>query len=115
MRRIINLFGTPTERIWPGMNDLKSLANMKLFHQPFNNIKVVFPDSSPECISLLNRLFAYNPQRRATAEECLKSDYFNVSPLPCNPSLMPSLTGLTKRSSRKRNAAILQNERIEIV
>lgn len=83
---------------------------MKLYNQPFNNIRVVFPDASTETISLLNRLFAYDPQRRATAEECLKSDYFNVSPLPCDPSLMPSLSSLTKRSSRKRPALDFSKE-----
>lgn len=97
IRRIIQLLGTPTEKIWPGMSQLPTISNVTLMKQPYNNIKTIFSDRAPECIQLLNRLFMYNPEKRATATECLAHEYFTTSPLPCDPSMMPSLTGLTRR------------------
>uniref|UniRef100_A0A914HXZ0 cyclin-dependent kinase n=1 Tax=Globodera rostochiensis TaxID=31243 RepID=A0A914HXZ0_GLORO len=82
IRLIISLVGTPTEKIWPEM--------------PYNNIKAVFSDRSPECHAMLNSLFIYDPKRRATAKDCLENEYLKMSPLPCHPSMMPSLSGLTQ-------------------
>jgi len=114
LQRIIRLLGTPTEKIWPAIRELPLFSNIQLLNQPYNNIKTVFPDASVECITLLNRLFVYDPTKRATAEECLASDYMTIqSPLPCHPSMMPRLKrdGSTRRRTQKRAA----EEEIEIL
>jgi cyclin-dependent kinase 10 len=97
IRRIIHLLGTPTERIWPGMTSMAMTSKIQLFQQPYNNIKAVFSEATPECIDLLNSLFVYDPSRRASAEQCLASQYFSISPLPCDPTMMPSLKTLKKK------------------
>jgi len=38
----------------------------------------------------MNFMFMYDPIKRATAEDCLRSSYFKEPPLPCEPDLMPS-------------------------
>ncbi|CAG4954590.1 unnamed protein product [Colias eurytheme] len=51
----------------------------------------------------------YDPNKRATAEECLQSSYFKEQPLPCDPKLMPSfpqhrnMKGQQKGSSNQLN------------
>ncbi|KAK2141393.1 hypothetical protein LSH36_1109g00033 [Paralvinella palmiformis] len=73
-----------------GFSELPALQNFTLKRQPYNNVKHSFPWLSQAGISLLNALFMYNPQKRATARDCLESSYFKEQPLPCDPDLMPS-------------------------
>nr|CAD2200453.1 unnamed protein product [Meloidogyne enterolobii] len=105
IRLIIGLLGTPTEKIWPGMSKLPILEKMQLMKQPYNNIKALFSDRVPECLKLLNSLFVYDPKRRSTAEQCLDNEYFRLSPLPCDPSMMPSLSGLTRKRKRGKESS----------
>lgn len=105
VRLIIHLLGTPTEKIWPGLTELPMTQKVHLFQQPYNNIKTNFPELQPEGIDPLHSLFVYDPQRRATAAQCLQSKYFTISPLPCDPTMMPSLRSLTKKRRTSSAAA----------
>ncbi|OTF80897.1 hypothetical protein BLA29_000169 [Euroglyphus maynei] len=108
---IIDLIGTPNDRIWPGYTELPIAKSFNLKHQPFNNISHIFSCVSKAGIRLLNLLLMYDPWKRATADECLQSSYFRESPLrkytyrinthkkislkffyllACDPSVMPS-------------------------
>lgn len=87
---IVDLLGTPSESIWPGFSKLPACQNFTLKHQPYNNLKTKFPLLSAAGLRLLQFLFMFNPQRRATASECLQSSYFKEPPLPSDPRLMPS-------------------------
>ncbi len=79
MDLIIELLGTPNDQIWPGMSALPTLKDFSLRQQPYNNLKTRFPWLTPAGLRLLNFLFMYDPTKRATAAECLKSSYFQVS------------------------------------
>ncbi len=61
---IIDMFGTPTEKIWPGLNDLPSLKNFSLRQQPYNNVKQTFPWLSNAGLRLINFMFMYDPSKR---------------------------------------------------
>lgn len=87
---IVQLLGTPTEGIWPGFSLLPLAAQYSLRKQPYNNLKSRFSWLSEAGHRLLNTLFMYQPQRRATAPDCLQSSYFKEKPLPCEPELMPT-------------------------
>ncbi|KAH9392580.1 Cyclin-dependent kinase 10, partial [Tyrophagus putrescentiae] len=87
---IIDLIGTPNDKIWPGFSALSIPRSFNLKKQPFNNIAHVFAAASTASVRLLNLLLIYDPRKRATADECLGSSYFKESPLPCDPSVMPS-------------------------
>ncbi|XP_076046653.1 cyclin-dependent kinase 10-like isoform X2 [Oratosquilla oratoria] len=87
---IINLLGTPNDNIWPGFSSLPAMKTFTLKEQPYNNLKTRFPRLSTAGHRLLNFLFMYNPERRATATECLESSYFKEQPLPCDPTMMPT-------------------------
>lgn len=87
---IVEMFGTPNDTIWPGFSDLPALKQFSLKKQPYNNLRHKFSWLSDAGIRLLNFLFMYDPNKRATAEDCLDSSYFKEQPLPCDPELMPS-------------------------
>lgn len=78
---IIELLGTPNDSIWPNCSKLPVLESYNLKQQPYNNIKHTFNWVSPAGIRLINLLFMYDPNKRATAEECLQSSYFKEQPL----------------------------------
>lgn len=88
--RIIDLLGTPTERIWPGMGELPELKSFTLRSQPYNNLKRVFENATSACIDLLNGFFTYNPKGRISASAALEHVYFTEAPVACEPGLMPS-------------------------
>lgn len=83
---IIDLLGTPTDDIWPGLSSLPIMANINLRDQPFNNLKRRFTSLSENGLRLMNFLFMYDPRQRATAAECLQSSFFRENPRPCEPS-----------------------------
>ncbi|XP_054631245.1 cyclin-dependent kinase 10 isoform X2 [Dunckerocampus dactyliophorus] len=87
---IVQLLGTPNKNIWPGFSALPLIGQYSLRKQPYNNLKNKFTWLSEAGHRLLNLLFMYNPQRRATANDCLESSYFKEKPLPCEPELMPT-------------------------
>uniref|UniRef100_A0A5K3FI60 Protein kinase domain-containing protein n=1 Tax=Mesocestoides corti TaxID=53468 RepID=A0A5K3FI60_MESCO len=87
---IIDLLGTPNERIWPGMSALPLLKKITLKTQQYNNLRQTFPWLSDAGLRLLNFLFMYDPTKRARARECCQSSYFREHPLPCEPEMMPS-------------------------
>lgn len=90
LQLIIDLLGTPSEAIWPEFRTLPGIDNFVLKQQPYNNLKQKFPYLSPAGQRLLNFLFMYDPNKRATASECLQSSYFKETPTPCDPKLMPT-------------------------
>ncbi|XP_030379846.1 cyclin-dependent kinase 10 [Scaptodrosophila lebanonensis] len=87
---IIELLGAPSESIWPGFSELPAVKNFTLSEQPYNNLKTKFHMLCQPGRELLNILFIYNPNTRASADECLTSKYFTSAPLPCDARLMPT-------------------------
>ncbi len=92
-----------------GINKLKFFENFSLRNQPYNNLKHKIPWLSRTGLDLFNIMFMYDPNKRATASECLKSAYFKEKPLPCEPDLMPTFPQhrLTNSDYRKE-----QNEKL---
>ena len=90
MELVIDMFGTPTETLWPGLGRLPLLEKFTLKKQPYNNLRHTFPWLSPAGLRLLNFLFMYDPDKRATAADALQASYFKEQPHPCAPDLMPS-------------------------
>ncbi|XP_016094043.1 cyclin-dependent kinase 10-like [Sinocyclocheilus grahami] len=103
---IVQLLGTPNESIWPGFSRLPLVGQYSLRKQPYNNLKNKFTWLSEAGLRLLNLLFMYNPQRRATAKDCLESSYFKEKPLPCEPDLMPTFP----HHRNKRGGSVMENQ-----
>ena len=72
LHRIFRLLGTPTERIWPGVEGMPLVrsAEVDLTYQQtqyqYNNMRAAFPDISEEGFGLLNAMLTYDPKKRIT-------------------------------------------------
>ncbi|KAL3314552.1 hypothetical protein Ciccas_006825 [Cichlidogyrus casuarinus] len=99
---IIDLLGTPTDKIWRGLSELPAMKTITLKKQPYNNLRHTFPWLSDAGLRLLNFLFMYDPEKRGRARECCQSSYFREHPLPCEPDMMPSF--FQHRLKRKNDA-----------
>jgi cell division cycle 2-like protein len=52
---------------------------------------------------LLNRMLTYDPSRRITAREALEHRWFNESPFPVDPDMMPTWPSRSEGRPRARN------------
>ncbi|XP_039619380.1 cyclin-dependent kinase 10 isoform X2 [Polypterus senegalus] len=109
---IVQLLGAPNENIWPGFSKLPLVGQYSLRKQPYNNLKNKFTWLSEAGLRLLNFLFMFDPKRRATAEDCLKSSYFKEKPLPCEPELMPTFPH--HRNKRAASTSESQSKRSKV-
>jgi len=87
---IIELLGSPQDKIWPGLNQLPALRSFTLREQPYNNVKHTFPWLGARGVALINHLLMYYPRRRCTADEAVQHSYFKEHPYPCQVDMMPS-------------------------
>ncbi|KAA1066952.1 hypothetical protein PGT21_011800 [Puccinia graminis f. sp. tritici] len=75
--KIFKTLGRPTEEIWPG---LKLLPNASKFDlnaiQPYSTLRQKFRYVTEAGIDLMNKLLAYDPLQRISADEALKHPYF---------------------------------------
>ncbi|XP_065057555.1 cyclin-dependent kinase 10-like [Rhopilema esculentum] len=90
LQLIIDLLGTPNDKIWPGFSELPGPKNFTFKHQPYNNLRHKFTWLSDPGITLLQQMFTYDPKRRIPAKTSMKSSYFKEKPLPVDPGLMPT-------------------------
>uniref|UniRef100_A0AC34R7U6 Protein kinase domain-containing protein n=1 Tax=Panagrolaimus sp. JU765 TaxID=591449 RepID=A0AC34R7U6_9BILA len=90
LARIFSVMGFPTEKDW---HDLRRMPENAQMHVDFNAL--TYQNSSlqkymskykigltPTAFALLEKMLIFDPTKRATAEECLKDEYFKEEPLP---------------------------------
>ncbi len=90
LQSIINLLGTPNNKIWPGFSELPGPKTFNFKHQPYNNLRHKFSWLSESGIMLLQQLFTYDPSRRISAKSALQNSYFKERPLPVTADMMPT-------------------------
>jgi len=90
MQLIVDLLGSPNEKIWPDYIKLPAIKMFTFKHQPYNNLKVKFPWLTSAGIRFLNNLFMFDPEQRINADDALKSSYFKEKPIPVDRNMMPS-------------------------
>lgn len=90
IRLICELLGTPSSRIWPGLEKLPLFRKLQLPNCEYNSLRVRFPDEREDCLELLNRMLTFDPERRPTAADCLHHRYFGEPPAPQEPRWMPT-------------------------
>jgi len=76
IQKIHNVLGTPHQDV---LNKFKAKASHLDFNFPSKDgtgIARHLPQASPECIEILTRLLAYNPDERISARQALKHPYF---------------------------------------
>lgn len=78
--------------------------------QPYNKLRDKFPPTSfsgrptlsESGFDLLNRLLTYDPNKRITAEEALRHEWFREVPLPKSKEFMPTYPARHDHDRRTR-------------
>jgi cyclin-dependent kinase 12/13 len=86
--RIWRVCGSPTKESWPAASKLKLWDVMDIKTQP-RRLREHFRHLPESAIDLLDTMLTLDPDHRATAEQCLASEYFSIEPLPANAADMP--------------------------
>ncbi|XP_012567400.1 uncharacterized protein [Cicer arietinum] len=87
--KIFRTLGTPDEKIWPGLSKLPG-SKANFVKQRCSMLRMKFPAASFTGLpvlselgyDLLNKLLAYDPEKRITAEAALQHDWFLEGQLP---------------------------------
>lgn len=80
---IFEIMGTPTIEQWSNISELPwyELAKPKVFFE--SQFRSKLEDKlSKECLDLAEKLLAYNPRKRITAQNALRHPYFKENPRP---------------------------------
>ncbi|OQR76869.1 cyclin-dependent kinase 11B-like, partial [Tropilaelaps mercedesae] len=106
LNRIFKELGTPSEKIWPGYNDLPMVKRISFDQQPYNVLRKRITESllSTAGFNLLNALLAYCPGRRVNAEDALKHEWFVEKPDPVEPDMFPTWPAKSEGASGGRKA-----------
>ncbi|XP_076085540.1 cyclin-dependent kinase 11B-like [Mytilus galloprovincialis] len=108
LNRIFKDLGTPSEKIWPGYNELpaiKKLSFGSFADHPYNTLRQKFGSYLSDAgFNLLNRFLTYSPTKRITAEEAMKVEYFKESPDPIDPSMFPTWPAKSEQPRKHQNS-----------
>jgi serine/threonine protein kinase len=79
--RIFRAFGTPNERVWPGVSQLPNFKNTfpQWNAQPLNRL---LPEMSPVALDLMSKMLIYEPSQRISARAALNHPYFTGAAFP---------------------------------
>ncbi|OMJ94280.1 hypothetical protein SteCoe_2622 [Stentor coeruleus] len=83
LSKIFNTLGTPDYDEWPGMNYLPTYLPSQ--PSPKMSFSRAFPNASAPAIDLLEKMLAFCPSRRISADEALQHEYFKNGPKPASP------------------------------
>lgn len=88
---IFKELGTPSEKIWPGYDELPMVKKVTFVNYPYNQLRKRFGTSITEKgFKLLNRFLTYCPSKRISATGALKHDWFMETPQPVDPAMFPT-------------------------
>ncbi len=92
LAKIFQALGTPTEHTWPGHMKLPDYVAFRSY--PGTPLQDIFIAAGPDLIQLLERLLAFDPNKRWTSQQALQSEYFSNRPYPSQGSQLPLPVGL---------------------
>ncbi|XP_031249760.1 probable serine/threonine-protein kinase At1g54610 [Pistacia vera] len=88
LHKIFKLCGSPSEDYWRK----SKLPHATIFkpQQPYKRcVAETFKDFPAPALGLMETLLSIDPADRGSAASALKSEFFTVKPLPCDPSNLP--------------------------
>ncbi|XP_060737195.1 cyclin-dependent kinase 11B isoform X3 [Tachysurus vachellii] len=106
INKVFKDLGSPSEKIWPGYNELPAVKKMTFTEYPYNNLRKRFGALlSDQGFDLMNKFLTYCPAKRISADEALKHEYFRESPLPIEPSMFPTWPAKSEQQRVKRGTS----------
>uniref|UniRef100_A0A8C5PH77 cyclin-dependent kinase n=1 Tax=Leptobrachium leishanense TaxID=445787 RepID=A0A8C5PH77_9ANUR len=106
INKIFKDLGTPSEKIWPGYNELPAVKKITFTDYPYNNLRKRFGALlSDQGFDLMNKFLTYCPAKRINCEDGLKHAYFLESPLPIEPSMFPTWPAKSEQQRVKRGTS----------
>ncbi|AQK72400.1 hypothetical protein ZEAMMB73_Zm00001d017128 [Zea mays] len=105
--KIFRILGTPNEERWHGCSKLPGFKG-NFVKRPYNRLRDKFPavsftgglTLSEAGFDLLNRLLAYDPEKRISAADALNHEWFREVPLPKMKEFMPTFPALNEQDRR---------------
>ncbi|XP_034446118.1 cyclin-dependent kinase 11B isoform X1 [Hippoglossus hippoglossus] len=106
INKIFKDLGSPSEKIWPGYNELPAVKKMTFTEYPYNNLRKRFGALlSDQGFDLMNKFLTYCPSKRIVSDEALKHEYFRETPLPIEPSMFPTWPAKSEQQRVKRGTS----------
>ncbi|KAM4703998.1 cyclin-dependent kinase 11B isoform 2-T2 [Rhinophrynus dorsalis] len=106
INKIFKDLGTPSEKIWPGYNELPAVKKMTFTEYPYNNLRKRFGALlSDQGFDLMNKFLTFCPAKRISSEDALKHEYFRETPLPIDPSMFPTWPAKSEQQRVKRGTS----------
>ncbi|XP_063292422.1 cyclin-dependent kinase 11B isoform X4 [Pelobates fuscus] len=106
INKIFKDLGTPSEKIWPGYNELPAVKKITFTEYPYNNLRKRFGALlSDQGFDLMNKFLTYCPAKRINCEDGLKHEYFREPPLPIDPSMFPTWPAKSEQQRVKRGTS----------
>ncbi|KAM9855372.1 cyclin-dependent kinase 11B isoform 2-T2 [Aulostomus maculatus] len=106
INKIFKDLGSPSEKIWPGYNELPAVKKMTFTEYPYNNLRKRFGALlSDQGFDLMNKFLTFCPSKRIVSDEALKHEYFRETPLPIEPSMFPTWPAKSEQQRVKRGTS----------
>ncbi|CAN9515696.1 unnamed protein product [Ophioblennius macclurei] len=106
INKIFKDLGSPSEKIWPGYNELPAVKKMTFTEYPYNNLRKRFGALlSDQGFDLMNKFLTYCPSKRIISDDALKHEYFRETPLPIDPSMFPTWPAKSEQQRVKRGTS----------
>ncbi|KAF6027915.1 CDK11A [Bugula neritina] len=104
LNKIFKDMGTPTEKIWPGVSELPAMKKCNFAEYPYNTLKNRFASGllDDPGYELLNKFLTFDPKKRVSAEDAKSHEYFDIHPLPVDPSLFPTWPARSEQPRGKK-------------
>jgi cyclin-dependent kinase 7 len=90
LSKIIQVFGNPTEKVWPGITALPDYISFK--DQPGTPLQDIFTAAGDDLLDVLSSMMTMYPIKRCSCTGALRMPYFANKPAPTPPELLPRAT-----------------------
>nr|XP_025637611.2 probable serine/threonine-protein kinase At1g54610 [Arachis hypogaea] len=104
IHRIFKLCGSPSDDYWMKLR-LPLSTVFKSPHHYRRCIADTFKDYPHAAVKLIETLLSIDPTHRGTAAAALKSEFFTLEPLPCDPSSLPKYPPSKEIDAKLRDEA----------
>lgn len=105
LTKIFELCGIPTEESWPGFRRLPNARSLRLPKSSATTgsvIRAKFPLLTAAGSGLLNGLLSLDPEKRPSAQDMLRHEYFSQDPKPKHEALFPTFPSKAGQERRRR-------------